>query len=117
MVECSLRTKCCGFESRCCYLITHSPYSELLLLIFLFNLFSLLLIILILFLFQNHVVFHKIYIIVLKSLNLHLTFVRYRVFHYLAYLTPLLLKLFLVLSIILVFLFHLICFLNLLTHP
>ena len=72
------------------------------------------------FFFQNHVVFQKIYILFMKLLNLHLTFLRYCSFNHSAYLAlflfHFLFHLFLVLSIIQAFLFHLTCFLNLLTH-
>ena len=63
-------------------------------------------IILILFPFQwnlIHKVFQKIYILVLELLNLHLTFLRYGLFHHLAYLFFFLFYLFLVLLMILVF--------------
>ena len=65
--------------------------------------------------------FHKIYIFVIKSLNLHLTFLRYRLFNHLAYLALFLFHalwhLFLVLQVILVFLSYSIYFLNLFVHP
>ena len=64
--------------------------------------------------------FKKIYILILKSLSLHLRFLRYHLFHHLTYLTFFLYHFlfysFLVLLIILIFLFHLIWFLNFLTH-
>ena len=67
--------------------------------------------------FQNCMVFHKICILVLKLLNLHLTFLKSRLFYYLAYLASFLFHLFLILSIILVLLLYLMQFLNFLTHP
>ena len=67
--------------------------------------------------FQIRMVFHKICILVLKLLNLHLTFLRSCLFYYLGYLTSFLFHFILVLSIILVLLLYLIWFLNFLTHP
>ena len=82
-------------------------YFQLLLSVFLFHLFVLSLIILIIFLFQSHAVFRKMYILVLKSLNSHLTFLGYCLFHHPAYLIffsfHFLFRLFSVLSIVLVF--------------
>ena len=59
----------------------------------------------------------KICILVVKLLDLHLTFSRYRLFYHVPYLIFFLFHLFLVLKMILAFLFHSMHFLNLLFHP
>ena len=65
---------------------------------------------------HSHSVFYKIYLLFLKLLNSHLTFVRYCLFHHLTplafFLLHFLFHLFLVFLIISVLLFHLIWFLN-----
>ena len=62
--------------------IIHLLYFQLLILILQFYLFFLLLLILIFIFKKNGTVFNKIHILVLNLLNLHLTFIRYRLFHH-----------------------------------